>query len=158
LLIAKFVESVMERSVIISVGVVLARSGRHDRWHAIGFTPGSIPLSAGSLIRTEGEVQYAFAGCSNLALYAGEIDSYLLAIEPDVPSMYVVLKPKDDGEQIPAVHLTTVAADEAESYLEGDECIIDEVPMPHAILELTARFVAAHSRSLPPHLTQWITP
>jgi hypothetical protein len=106
------------------------------------------PLKRGDLVRAAGQTKYVFAGSSRLDLFASEIASYQLAVEQDVPSVYVVLKPQDDGERIPAVHLTTAAPDEAEAYLEGDECIVEAVPMPRALLELTTAFIASHRASL----------
>jgi hypothetical protein len=141
----------MERSLTIPIGIIMARTPHrsqwqdHYAWQFAGVVQGRPGLEPGSLMRQEGETSYFFAGQNELILHATDIESYELNLSQVPPRLYVVLKPQDDAG-VPTIHLLTAAPDEAEAYLEGDDCLVDGVPMPAALIELLAAFVAGHAR------------
>ena len=96
------------------------------------------------MIRKDGEVTFYFVGASNLILHKTETDSYRLNIRQTEPCIYVVLKPSGRQDAAPDVHLVTVAPDEAEAYLEGDEWIVGGVPMPGPLRDLVRTFIDEH--------------
>lgn len=83
------------------------------------------------------------AGTADIELFANETDNYKHNIESPAPSVWVVLR-ADDGPHGRQVHLATVNAGEIEAHVVGEVDTIAAVPMPGAVLDWVADFVARH--------------
>ena len=149
----------MESSLAVPIGVIVARTRidvawQNHAWRSISVLLGGLNLQAGSLVRVDGETAYFFAGDAILELHAADIASYRDNIEQHTPRVYVVLNPQDEvaGPPSPQAHLVTIAPDEAESYLEGDDFLMDSVAMPVELLKLVCAFIRAHQPE-PPRAT-----
>jgi hypothetical protein len=140
----------MQKFLAVTIGIIVARTKvggpwQSHEWQPVSAVIGGLQLKSGSLLRTDHETAYFFAGDAMLNLHAAEVASYRINIEQHAPQIYVVLEPRA-GPHLhpPTVHLVTAAPDEAESYLEGDDWLMDSIGMPATLLDAVRAFVSAH--------------
>ena len=91
----------------------------------------------------DGERATFFAGYRHIELHRTETTNYRDNLTNDEPSLWVVLRP---SEADPPYALLTVTADpaEGEALTEAGNDLVETVPMPRAIQEVVAEFVAEH--------------
>jgi hypothetical protein len=134
----------------VALGVVVERRKAASPWIEAVWRPvavlAGLPDTAPwtPLTRAEGRVTY-YAGAAELELYRSESDNYRRNLMSNAPSIWVALQPTG-GE--PPLSVLAVTADpaEGEGLTEPGQGIVDCVPMPEAIYERIAHFIAAHPR------------
>lgn len=133
--------------VRIPVGVVVARSKAASAWIDFLWRPESVLIgqpdtAPWTVLSSEGDTTLFYAGSTEIALFAGEAAHYRSNLEGD-SALWVVLRPT---ESEPPYKLFLVTADphEGEAYTEAGNDIVETVPMPNAVRDMLAEFVAEH--------------
>jgi len=132
----------------IAVGVVVERSKAASRWSDYLWRPLSVivgaPVTAPwSKLSDDGEHTCFFAGVADIALHRTETANYQSNLLSEQPSLWVVLRP---SETTMPYELLMVTADpaEGEAMTEAGNNLVDTVPMPLAVQQTLASFVAEH--------------
>lgn len=133
------------------LGIVLERR-RIDHpwqefdWRVVAVLPGA-PEAEGWRMIGEGEGWTRFhAATLALEIHRKETEAYQYNLLNDPPAVYVLLR-EDDEEDAPydiAPALATVSPYEAQDWLDGDEHLVETVPMPELIRSWLAAYVDEH--------------
>jgi hypothetical protein len=144
--------------VSISVGVVVERRKAQSQW--IDFTWRPVAVLAGApeaepwtVLSQDGAGTTFYAGAAEIALYRTETGNYRDNLATGAPMLWVALRPT--GAE-PPYQLFAVTADpaEGEAFTEAGNDLVDVVPMPEAMREVIAAFVAEHHVERPFHKRQ----
>jgi hypothetical protein len=132
----------------ITVGVVVERRKATSPWidhvwRPVGVLPDESPLPPWSVMREDGEATLIYAGSTEIELYRTETERYRDNLASGAPGVWVVLSPSD-GAQPYTVAMVTVDGAEGEAYTEAADNLVEQVPMPEALQDALARFVAEH--------------
>jgi hypothetical protein len=127
------------------LGVVLQRRPGVTRWATWSWTAVAVLPGAGRAdwreLRREGEaVEYHAATCT-LELHGADTEAYLQGLSAAIPSIYVVMRRTDEGENPLDVLLVTASPFEAQDYTDSGEEIVEKVPMPHGLVAWVRDFV-----------------
>ena len=132
----------------ITVGVVVERSKSVSPWSGFLLWPWSSPTVAPAtppwtMLSDDGERATFFAGVAGIELHRTEAENYRSNLMSGAPLLWVVLRPS--GVKMP-YDLMLVTADpaEGEAMTEAGNDLVDTVPMPEAIQQAVADFVAEH--------------
>lgn len=132
----------------IPVGVIVERSKSISQWddfywRAAGVLAGQPQTPPWTKLSDDGERATFYAGTAEIELYRTETTYYLANLESGSPALWVALRAT--GED-PPYTVAAVTADpaEGESLTETATDMIEQVPMPEAIQETLAAFVAEH--------------
>lgn len=132
----------------IPVGVVVERRKTANPWVDFIWQPVGVligePEAAPWTILSAGEDRTSFyAGASAIALYRTETGHYRDNLASGTPSLWIVLRPT--GVE-PPYELVAVTADpaEGESFTQVGDDVVEAVPMPPAVRETVAAFIAEH--------------
>lgn len=132
----------------ITVGVVVERSDSASEWaryywRPVGVLPGVPDTSPWTKLTDTGNRVSFYAGSADVELYRTEVANYRENLQSGSPLMWVLLRPVDGD---PPYELVSVTADPAEGQAmsEAGANLVDAVPMPLAIQETIAAFVAEH--------------
>ncbi len=132
----------------IPVGVVIERRKAASRWieftwHPTGVLPGRPDAAPWSALSNNAAAATYYVGPSEIELYRTDTGSYRDNLAAELPSLWIVLRPTGDE---PPFELQTVTADpaEGESYTQAGNDLVGAVPMPSAIRQVVAEFVARH--------------
>jgi hypothetical protein len=132
----------------IAVGVVVERrraaSGWIDFvWQPVAVLPGLPEAAPWTALASEAGAAVYYAGPAEIALYRTESAFYRDNLASGNPLLWVVLRPT--GRE-PPYDLIAVTADpaEGEAFTQTDWDLVGTVPMPAAVRERLAAFVAAH--------------
>ena len=131
------------------VGVILERRKidnpwQEYAWSAVAVLPGAQRSEEWRLLR-EGDdwVQY-HAGTLDLKLHHKETEGYRLNLTSQRPMVYIVLRYEDEVEAGIVPFLATVCPFEAQNYLDGDEDLVEAVPMPDVVAAWVDDFVVKY--------------
>lgn len=139
----------MSADAVMSVSVVIERRATDNQWDDHLWRPvGVLPrtdLERGKLLAEgEGWTQY-YGGDLNIELFRGETDGYRTNLSQDPPVVYVVLRRTAGGEELEfEPFMATVCPYEAMNYSEGNDDVVEGVPMPPDVMDWLREFVAAH--------------
>ena len=132
----------------VAVGVVVERSKAASRWSDYLWRPLSVIVGAPatapwSELSDDGEHTRYFAGVADIALHRTETANYQSNLLSEQPLLWVVLRPSETS--VP-YELQMVTADpaEGEAMTEAGNNLVDTVPMPLAVQQTLASFVAEH--------------
>ena len=132
----------------IPVGVIVERCKAAGPWIDFLWRPLSVlvgqPETAPwTKLTDDGARATFYAGAAAIELYRSETSNYRGNLALEAPSLWVVLRPT---EADPPYQLFTVTADpaEGEALTEVGTDIVEPVPMPVAIQQAIAAFVAEH--------------
>ena len=132
----------------IAVSVVVERSKGASQWSDFLWRPVSVLAGAPATppwtkLSGDGERVTFFAGTADIELHRTETANYRGNLANDEPLLWVVLRPSET--EMPYT-LLTVTADpaEGEAMTEAGNDLVETVPMPKAIQEAVADFVAEH--------------
>ncbi len=132
----------------IAVGVVVERSKSASQWSDFLWRPVSVLTGAPATppwtkLSDDGERATFFAGAATIELHRTETTNYRGNLTNDEPLLWVVLRPSE--AEMPYT-LLTVTADpaEGEAMTEAGNDLVETVPMPKAIQQAVADFVAEH--------------
>ncbi len=136
----------------LDVGIVVRRSPpamkwAGEEWRPIAVIP-SAPEAEWVEIGREGESIDYHAATLPLTLHRAEVSGYAASLDMAEPSLFVGLAPAEDpAAPMPwEVVFVSASAHDAQDYLDGEDVLVEAVPMPPSILEWIADFVAAHHR------------
>ena len=138
----------MAADAIMPVSVVIERRAIDSQWLDHVWRPvGVLPAVAGDrgnlLAEGEGWAQY-HGGTLDIELFRGETEGYLTNLSQEPPLVYVVLRKSEDDEGLEfEPFLATVCPYEAMGYSEGNEDVVEGVPMPPDIMAWLQDFVTA---------------
>lgn len=132
----------------ISVGVVVERRRSSSRWveevwlpvHVLAGVP---ETPAWTMLSDDADRATFYAGTAEIELYRTETGQYGENLLGGRPLLWVVLRPTD-GDPPYGVFAVTADPAEGEGYTEAGNDIVESVPMPAAIQESVAAFVAEH--------------
>ena len=132
----------------IAVGVVVERSKGVTQWSEFAWRPVSVLAGTPetppwSKLTDDGERTTFFVGVAEIELYRTETTYYRNNLESGAPALWVALRAT---ETEPPYTVAAVTADpaEGESLTETATDMVEQVPMPEAIRQLVAAFVAEH--------------
>ena len=137
---------------ILRLGVVARRRPPVTRWSTGELRPVMVlPLEPatppGTRLSEEDGVETWYLGGRDLVLWSGDAGHHRDNLESGRPSVWVALKGSDPARaEIMAV---TVDPYEGEGLASDPDLIVDAVPMPDALAQAVAAFVAAHFVDLP---------
>src|SRR5262245_22637552 len=133
----------------IAVGVVVERRKAASGWvdfiwkpvSVLVGTPDAAPWTELGTTKDGGATFYA--GAAEIALYRTETANYLSNLTSSAPSLWVALRPT--GVEPPyAIVAVTPDPAEGESFTQAGDDIVEPVPMPAAVRDVVAAFVAEH--------------
>ena len=132
----------------IAVGVVVERRKATNPWVDVVWQPAGVlagvPEAAPWTVLSAAEDRTSFyAGAAEIELYRTETGHYRDNLASASPSLWIALRPT--GVE-PPFDIVAVTADpaEGEALTESGNDLVDVVPMPPAVRELVAAFVAEH--------------
>jgi hypothetical protein len=132
----------------IAVGVVVERSKSASQWsdflwRPVGVLTGAPATPPWTKLSDDGERTTFFAGTATIELHRTETTNYRGNLTNDEPLLWVVLRPSD-GEMPYALLMVTADPAEGEAMTEAGNDLVETVPMPKAIQQAVADFVAEH--------------
>ena len=132
----------------VAVGVVVERSKAASRWSDYLWRPLSVivgaPVTAPwSKLSDDGEHTCFFAGVADIALHRTETANYQSNLLSEQPLLWVVLRPSETSMPYEVLMVTADPA-EGEAMTEAGNNLVDTVPMPLAVQQTLASFVAEH--------------
>jgi hypothetical protein len=132
----------------ISVGVVVERSKAASQWSDYLWRP--VAVLAGepdtprwSKLADDGDRATFYAGPARIELYRTETANYRDNLASGAPSVWVVLCPTE-AEPPYDLYLVTADPAEGEAMTEAGNNIVEPVPMPDAVYDRIASFIAEH--------------
>ncbi len=131
----------------ISLGVVVERRDSESPWQdyewtAVAVIPWAPPVDEWRVLaEAPGRVRY-LAGTLPLELHVKETEGYRLNLATGLPTVFVVLRYDDEAEAGIVPFLATVSPYEAQNCLDGDEDLVEPVPMPDVVKDWLADFIA----------------
>jgi hypothetical protein len=132
----------------IAVGVLVERRKGSSPWADTSWAPVAVlagvpDTPAWTALQEDAERATFYAGAVDIELYRTETANYGGNLLNGAPSLWVVLR-ATGGEPPYRVFAVTADPAEGESFSEAGNDIIEAVPMPAAIQEALAAFVAEH--------------
>jgi hypothetical protein len=132
----------------IPVGVIAERRKAKSMWADFLWRPVSVFAGIASaapwtLLEADAETALFFAGEAVIELHRTETTNYRDNLASAAPALWVVMRPTASG---PPYELLAVTADpaEGETFTDAGSNLVEPVPMPSAIVEIIARFIASH--------------
>ena len=132
----------------IAVGVVVERRAATSPWidhvwRPVGVLAGVPEVAPWTAVPGASGADTFYAGAADVELYRSETTNYRDNLAYEQPSLWVVLRPTGDE---PPFSVVTVTADpaEGEAFTETATDLVEMVPMPQAIADAVAAFVAEH--------------
>ncbi len=132
----------------IIVGVVVERRKGSTPWAEYVWMPAAVLAGAPDMppwtvLSEEPDRVCFYAGAAEVELYRTETEYYGNNLLAGAPSLWIVLRAAD-GEPPYRVFKVTADPAEGEACTEAGDDIVETVPMPVAIQEAVAAFVAEH--------------
>lgn len=137
----------------IPLGVVVRRTPGVTRWAKWAWRVCDVLAGAGPAdwkpIRNDADVTDFHAATRPLNLFVSDAEAYAHELQSRVPSVYIVLRPSDDGPAPWTVALVTVSPYEAQDYCDSAEELVEKVPMPDGMHAWISDFVQRHLQEEP---------
>jgi uncharacterized protein DUF3305 len=132
----------------ITVGVVVERIKAESRWldyhwRPTAVLPGQPDTAPWTRLAGDDERATFFAGSAEIGLHRTETGNYRDNLAGGAPSLWVVLR-ESSGPMPYQLHLVTADPAEGEGATEAGNDLVEAVPMPEAVREAVAAFVAEH--------------
>ena len=133
---------------VIPVGVIVERSKGMNRWTEFYWRPLSVLVGVPDTapwtkLTDDGTRATYYAGSAEIELYRTETAYYRSNLESGKPALWIALR-ASEGAQPLSVAAVTADPAEGESLTETATDQVEQVPMPPAIQDAVARFVAEH--------------
>jgi hypothetical protein len=132
----------------ILVGVVIERRKAMSQWAEYLWRPSAVlhgepDAAPWTVLAVEGDASMYYAGPATVELHRSETTFYRDNLASGRPALWVALAPTETD---PPYRVLSVTADpfEGEAYTEAATNLVEQVPMPPAIQEIVAAFVAEH--------------
>ncbi len=119
-------------------------------WSSVAVIPGAPEIDEWRLIAEGKGWKHYHASTLYLEIFRSETEGYRLNLMNKPPMVYVVLRYDDDDETDddakPGIvpFLATVCPFEAQAYLDGDEDLVEPIPMPDVVAAWLHDFVQKH--------------
>jgi hypothetical protein len=120
-------------------------------WRAVAVIPGAAENDGWRLIAEGDGWTHYHAGTLLLEIHRKDTEGYRYNLVNETPAVYVLLREDDEAEAGVAPFLVTVCPFEAQAYLDGDEDLVEAVPMPDAVAAWLAGYVETHHVDEPKH-------
>ena len=133
----------------IPLGIVIERrtvnhAWQDFDWRAVAVIPGAPQIDEWRVLAEgDGFTRY-HAGTLALEVHRRDTEGYRYNLVNDPPVVYVLLREDDDAESGIEPFLVTVCPFEAQAYLDGDESLMESVPMPPEVAAWLAAYVDEH--------------
>jgi hypothetical protein len=132
----------------IPVGIVAERRKAASQWidfvwRPLAVLPGQPDAAPWSVLSTQGDTTVFYMGATQIELHRSETTNYRDNLASGSPCVWVALRPID-GDQPYTIAAATVDPAEGEAFTEAGNDLIEAVPMPQAIRDAVAAFVAEH--------------
>jgi hypothetical protein len=132
----------------IAVGVIVERSKGMNQWTEFYWRPLSVLVGVPDTapwtkLSDDGARATFYAGSAEIELYRTETPYYRSNLESGTPALWIALR-ASDGAQPFTVSVVTADPAEGESLTETATDQVEQLPMPPAIQDAVARFVAEH--------------
>jgi hypothetical protein len=132
----------------IAVGVMVERRKAKSPWVDYLWRPVSVLVGTPSAapwtpLAAQGEVTLFFAGKAVIELHRTETANYRDNLASGAPTLWVALHPVASE---PPYNILAVTADpsEGEAFTDAGSNLVEAVPMPPAVAETVAQFIAEH--------------
>lgn len=137
-----------EKYAEMPLGVVVRRVPGVTKWApwayaAVAVLPGA-GEAAWKVLRQDGDVTEFHAATVRLQLHGAEAEAYLNGLSADVPSIYVVMRPAEEGPHPYDILLATASPYESQDYDDSGEEIVEKIPMPEGLVAWVRDFAFAH--------------
>lgn len=139
-----------QKSISMPLGIVIRKSPGITRWakwvyKAVAVIPGAGEENWKEL-RREGDVVEYHAATVELELWRTDTEAYLTGLSVKIPAIYVVMQNVNDPvSPFPIeVHLATASPYDAQDYADSGEEIVEQVPMPGALIAWVYDFIQIH--------------
>ncbi len=136
-------------SQTMPLGVVLERREIDNpwesvAWRAVAVIPAAPETESWRVIdQGPGWVHY-HASTLPLEIHRRETEGYKYNLGDDPPAVYLILRYDDETEHGIEPFMATVCPFEAQAYLDGDEDLVEPVPMPDLVEAWVGEFVERH--------------
>jgi hypothetical protein len=132
----------------LQVGVVVERRTAQSPWadfvwRALAVLPDEAPMTPWTVLREQDGATLFYAGSASVDLYRSETERYRDNLASGAPSLWIVLSPAEGAWPYLLAAVTADPA-EGEAFTEAGANLVEAVPMPDALCEAVARFVAEH--------------
>lgn len=144
----------MSADAVMRVSVLVERRVASNPWHDYIWRPiGVLPRPGGEpgqvLASDDTATQYE-GGTLDLELFRGETEGYLTNLSQVPPVIYVVLRRSEEAGALDVTpFLVTACPYEAMGYDDGNDDIVEPVPMPAEIVTWVREFVTLHHVDTP---------
>jgi hypothetical protein len=136
--------------IAMPLGIVIRRQPGVTRWarhvwRAVAVLPGA-GAADWTELRRDGDVVEFHAATVPLELYRADAEAYMVSLNMNPPTVFVVLR-RDDDPDSPheyVVHTATASAYEAQDYQDSGEEIVEPVPMPEGLIAWVKSFTDVH--------------
>lgn len=130
------------------VGVIVERRPANSRWQdhvwrVASVLPGSPDAAPWSVLAEGAGTTRYFAGTAELVAHPADTKLYKHNLEAPQPAVYVVLRRKSTPTGW-ALLLATVDPAEAHAHADVGDDLLESLPMPSAVFNWLAGFVAKH--------------
>jgi hypothetical protein len=132
----------------IRVGILVERRRAESPWLDYLWRPvsalvGEPAAAPWTQVHADGDATLFYGGMATIELYRTETGNYRDNLASGAPALWVILRPT---EADPPYTVLAVTADpaEGEGATEAGNDLVETVPMPEAVRDQVAAFIAAH--------------
>lgn len=131
------------------VGIVLEKRELDNpwqdfEWRAVAVLPGAAPIDEWRLLEEgPGWTRYHIA-TMDLEIFRKDTEGYKYNLGINPPNLYLILRYDDDAENGIVPFTITACPYEAQAYLDGDEDLVEAIPMPEGVIQWLGAFVDEH--------------
>ena len=132
----------------IEVGVIVERVKAQSQWIDFLWRPTAVlagrpDTAPWTKLNDDGERATFYAGTATVGMHRAETRHYRSNLASGAPALWVVLR--ETGAEPPyEIYLVTADPFEGEAMTTAGNSIVEPVPMPDAIRDVVAAFVAQH--------------
>jgi len=113
-------------------------------WQAVAVVPGAPEIDEWRVLEEGPDFTRYHAGTLPLEIHRKETEGYRYNLINDPPVVYVLMREDETTEAGISPFLVTVCPFEAQAYLDGDESMLEPVPMPEVVKAWLAEYIEAH--------------
>jgi hypothetical protein len=137
-----------EPLIRIPIGVVVERRKAasawiDEIWRPVSVLSGVPDAAPWTRLSADEEAALFYAGEAEIELYRSETGNYSRNLASEAPSVWVALHQTGDDPPY-EIAAATVDPAEGEALTEPGQAIVEAVPMPDALRDAVAAFVASH--------------
>ena len=132
----------------LAVGVLVERTKGASQWvdylwRPIGILTGVPETPAWTKLSDDGKRARFYAGAAEIELHRSETGNYRDNLAAGEPSLWVVLR-RSEGDTPLTLFMVSADPAEGEGMTEAGDDLVEMVPMPPAVRDAVAQFIAEH--------------